>query len=221
MVMEREELQMMLEAGMSLAAIGRETGRHPSTVSYWVAKHGLSLSESARHAPRGVIPEDVLRRLVAEGKSTREIASVVDRSQATVRYRLRRLGMATVPRAAGAAPRYQVFEGTCPRHGQTRMTMRKGTQLCLRCRSESVASWRRRAKAILVAEAGGGCAECGYARCAQALQFHHRDPATKRFTIADRGLTRSIDVLREEAAKCILLCSNCHAEVEAGVRRLP
>jgi hypothetical protein len=26
--------------------------------------------------------------------------------------------------------------------------------------------------------------------------------------------------MREEAAKCVLLCSNCHAEVEAGVATL-
>ena len=35
------------------------------------------------------------------------------------------------------------------------------------------------------------------------------------------GVTRSLDRLREEATKCVLLCANCHAEVEAGVTRLP
>lgn len=34
-------------------------------------------------------------------------------------------------------------------------------------------------------------------------------------------MTRSIERAREEAAKCVLLCANCHAEVEAGVRSLP
>jgi hypothetical protein len=34
-------------------------------------------------------------------------------------------------------------------------------------------------------------------------------------------VTRSIASFREEIAKCVLLCSNCHAEVEAGVRSLP
>jgi hypothetical protein len=39
--------------------------------------------------------------------------------------------------------------------------------------------------------------------------------------LANRGLTLSIDVLRAEAAKCVLLCSNCHAEVEGGLVDLP
>jgi hypothetical protein len=56
---------------------------------------------------------------------------------------------------------------------------------------------------------------------AGALHFHHVDPSEKRFGLGGRGLTRSIDALREEAKKCVLLCSNCHAQVEAGVLALP
>ena len=84
-----------------------------------------------------------------------------------------------------------------------------------------VVARRRRVKAILIAEAGGRCVVCGYDRYVGALQFHHIDPATKRFEIGGRGLTRNIDLLREEANRCALLCGNCHAEVEAGVTRLP
>jgi hypothetical protein len=36
-----------------------------------------------------------------------------------------------------------------------------------------------------------------------------------------RGITRAIAKLREEAAKCVLLCATCHAEVEAGFVSLP
>ena len=75
-------------------------------------------------------------------------------------------------------------------------------------------------KEILVAEAGGQCALCGYSRCLAALEFHHVDPSTKRFAVAREGITRSIAKAREEARKCVLLCGNCHAEVEAGVATL-
>jgi hypothetical protein len=83
-----------------------------------------------------------------------------------------------------------------------------------------VARRRRKVKTILVAEAGGACMLCGYDRHPGALQFHHRDPAQKRFSLSAQGVTRSLERAREEARKCALLCANCHAEVEAGLRRI-
>ena len=70
-------------------------------------------------------------------------------------------------------------------------------------------------------EAGGGCAICGYAGYMGALQFHHVEPEGKSFALSRKGATRSIDQARAEAAKCVLLCANCHAEVEAGITSLP
>jgi hypothetical protein len=86
---------------------------------------------------------------------------------------------------------------------------------------EAVSKRRRALKLALVKEAGGCCAICGYAGHVAALEFHHIDPSTKAFGLSVRGITRSLDKLRAEAAKCILLCANCHAEVEAGFTSLP
>jgi hypothetical protein len=91
----------------------------------------------------------------------------------------------------------------------------------VKCRAEAVSRRRRKVKEILVEEAGGKCVLCSYARHSAALQFHHLDPATKSFGLGVRGITRSIARLREEAAKCVLLCANCHAELEAGAVELP
>ena len=84
-----------------------------------------------------------------------------------------------------------------------------------------VARRRRKIKEILVSEAGGACRLCGYDRYAGALQFHHLDPENKTFQLAGRGLTRSLSIVRQEAKKCVLLCANCHAEVEGGIAILP
>jgi len=91
---------------------------------------------------------------------------------------------------------------------------------CLRCRSEAVARRRRLIKRQLVTEAGGHCHICGYDRYIGALQFHHLDPAAKTFSVGQAGLTRSLERARQEAQKCALLCSNCHAEVEGGLASL-
>jgi hypothetical protein len=83
-----------------------------------------------------------------------------------------------------------------------------------------VTARRRRVKAMLVAEAGGRCVLCGYAGNPGALHLHHVDPSSKSFGVGYTGLTRSLAAARAEAAKCVLLCARCHAEVEAGVKRL-
>jgi hypothetical protein len=92
---------------------------------------------------------------------------------------------------------------------------------CRECRSEDVSARRRKVKTILISEAGGRCMICGYDRHPGALEFHHLDPERKEFGLSLRGITRSIDRIREEAQKCALLCANCHAEVEGGVAELP
>jgi hypothetical protein len=71
----------------------------------------------------------------------------------------------------------------------------------------------------LVEEAGGVCCICGYHRCIAALRFH-QGRSTKAFALAKAGAV-SIERLREEATECVLLCSNCHAEVEAGFAAIP
>ena len=64
---------------------------------------------------------------------------------------------------------------------------------------------------MLIAYKGGKCQMCGYDKCERELEFHHLDPSEKDFGIS-KTLTRSVASLKEEVDKCILLCSNCHAE---------
>jgi transposase-like protein/DNA-directed RNA polymerase subunit RPC12/RpoP len=222
--MERDWLARELEAGRSIEDIAREVGRDPSTVAHWVNRHGLRSVHAPRHAPRGAISRDGLETLIGFGMSIRQIARELDRSPATIRHWMRRYGLRTqaaqrVRRDGSTAP--EVMRD-CPRHGWT-WFRRVGAQThyrCARCVVEAVTDRRRTIKEILVDEAGGRCAACGYATCRAALQFHHVDPTIKAFDVAGRGVTRSLERARAEARKCVLLCANCHAEVEAGARSL-
>ena len=69
---------------------------------------------------------------------------------------------------------------------------------------------------MLLDEAGGRCAICGYDRCTLNLHFHHVDPATKVFAL-NLAAGKSLATFRAEAKKCVLLCANCHGEVESGL----
>jgi hypothetical protein len=111
---------------------------------------------------------------------------------------------------------------TCPSHGETEFFLEgRGCYRCKRCRTEAVTRRRRKVKEILVAEAGGRCVICGYDRHPCVLEFHHLDPTTKRLIGCARGVAYALDTLREEAKNCVLLCSNCHAELENGLVALP
>jgi transposase len=222
--MERKFLEECLASGMSLEAIGKYAGRHPSTVSYWLKKHGLSAAAKERHAPKGEIDQARLRVLVEEGASIRRIAAEFGAGYSTIRYWLRRLGLQTdrgVRRRRGKTvgrARLRTVKLRCPKHGLTGFYARPdGGFRCGRCSSIAVSERRRNVKRLLVSEAGGKCRICGFAEHPAALQFHHLDPTTKEFNLGLQGLTRSIDRMRSEAEKCLLLCANCHALVEAGV----
>jgi hypothetical protein len=87
---------------------------------------------------------------------------------------------------------------------------------CRRCVGDAVTRRHRKLKQLLVDEAGGGCAVCGYDRLLGNLHFHHVVPAEKAFEI-QMGSGKSLAAYREEARKCVLVCANCHGEIEAGL----
>lgn len=64
-----------------------------------------------------------------------------------------------------------------------------------------------------------GCVDCGYKAHAEALDFDHRDPKAKVFSISKRKWAKW-EQLEEEIKKCDLVCANCH-RVRTAQRRLP
>ncbi len=229
--MDRASLEQLLDRGLSLADIGRRFGKHEATVAHWVERYGLEAVNREKHGARGALSREELERLVGSGASIAEIAEAVGRSKATVRHWLRRFGLKTLNgrgwRATSIAQSAK-SEGLttvsmiCPHHGTTEFWLEgRGYYRCKRCRSAAVARRRRKVKMILVSEAGDSCCICGYARSMRALHFHHLDPSGKRLEINAKGVALSLEKLRAEAKKCVLLCSNCHAEVEDGMASLP
>ena len=58
-----------------------------------------------------------------------------------------------------------------------------------------------------------GCQRCGYNKCARALDFHHKNRKTKKFEISGGRRRYSLERVKKEIAKCIVLCKNCHYEL--------
>lgn len=76
--------------------------------------------------------------------------------------------------------------------------------------------YRQRLKLRAIEYKGGKCIKCGYDKCVRSMQFHHRNPAEKDFTIgsyANLGWNK----IKMELDKCDLLCSNCHGELHEEI----
>jgi 5-methylcytosine-specific restriction endonuclease McrA len=65
---------------------------------------------------------------------------------------------------------------------------------------------RRRRKSALKRLLGSVCEKCGSRK---RLEFDHRDPLQKKFTITT-NINKAWDEILKEIEKCQLLCKKCH-----------
>jgi hypothetical protein len=54
------------------------------------------------------------------------------------------------------------------------------------------------------------CADCGGTFPKAALDFDHRDPSDKKHAVSRMLFRTSIEEILREAAKCDVVCANCH-----------
>jgi hypothetical protein len=86
-------------------------------------------------------------------------------------------------------------------------------------RAKHLAQNRQRVYAIIaekkkmISDAKGDtCSKCGKRLAKNQLHWHHRDPATKLFCLAN-GHERSREAIRLEIAKCEPVCQRCHTAI--------
>jgi IS30 family transposase len=104
--MDKESLRLLLAQGVSVEKIAERFARHPSTVAYWMKKHGLKAPNGEKHAAKGGIERDVLETYLDAGMTIAEIAESVGQSRTAVSYWLGRYGLKT-QRSHGADAREQ------------------------------------------------------------------------------------------------------------------
>src|SRR5262245_53138102 len=79
---------------------------------------------------------------------------------------------------------------------------------------------RQKIKWLTDLKAAAGCLRCDE-RHPAALDFHHRDPATKSFAIGPTAAYRHRrEAVMAELEKCDLLCRNCHAKLHWDERSM-
>ncbi len=116
------------------------------------------------------------------------------------------------------------MELICNRHGVSVHRLSGKKWKCKKCEYLYSRKYLENIKLKAIKYGGGECQKCGYDKCWRALHFHHIDPSQKEFGIFESRpgfkKVREWDKLKAEINKCILLCSNCHAELHADDEKI-
>lgn len=97
------------------------------------------------------------------------------------------------------------------------MNRRSGKRRCRTCDRLTAKTRRAEMRAIVREARGTTCLNCKGTFEPSQLSFHHRDPTTKKGTISDMAGRVGEKKLREEIAKCDVLCHACHVEADYAV----
>ena len=146
--------------------------------------------------------KEKLQQLLDDGKSIREIAKIYNKGYSTVRHWMKKYDLKSKNEQF-----HKIY------FTEEDLEIKR-----LRHNKKTTEVNRRRAfkrKAELIEEMfDGGCVCCGYNRCITALEFHHLNPKNKSFGLDVAKIGQiNYDSFKEEAEKCVILCSNCHREV--------
>ena len=158
----------------------------------------------------------ILEKLIKEDKSLHKIAAELNCSKTNVEYWLKKFGLSTnlkrynkggFKNAVAVPPKCT----TCGEIDKTKFYGKK-RKICKRCQTTYNTEAGRKKKIKAVGYKGGKCKICGYNKCINALEFHHRDPSTKKENWDNMSGWRWERIIKE-LDKCDLLCANCHREI--------
>lgn len=193
---------------------------------WYVTPFGAEISGVRFLSFRQNMDQQALKSLLDQGKTTREVSSILGTSNTNIRYWMTKFGYRTLRSVRHGLKRHLTskLEGEttsvlcCHTHGDVKHVCRveaDGSKRwrCTQCEYASVKRRRYKVKARLVQMLGGSCSRCDYSKCTRALTFHHRDRESKEFSLSEKS-NWAWHRLVMEVQKCVLLCSNCHMEIE-------
>ena len=151
-----------------------------------------------------------LQSFIDQGLSQRKMAAEIGRSQATVKYWLKKYELKQHYNQKGVPH-------LCKSCGETDPGCFYGYKrsYCGSCHNKYAVARTRQQKLNIIALMGSECKVCGYKSYPCSLHVHHLDPSKKDPTFMTFTSWKWERII-EELKHCILLCANCHAAVHAG-----
>lgn len=170
--------------------------------------------------------KELLEQFIKDGLSANKIAKETKKALTTIRYWLRKHGLTTRflsfkdPLHSRTTSTGIITEKKCPvceliKPADQFHYRKNGEGISPYCKTCSNAHTTYKQKAFklkCIEYKGGECEFCGYSKCVDALEFHHRNPKEKDFHMAQASTRNFTESIMKELDKCSLLCSNCHKE---------
>ena len=166
-----------------------------------------------------MIQKEQLQDLYKQGLSMTKIANQLNVSYITVSRYTKRYNLEP-NYLRGNKPNKKNTIRICSKCGETDITKfyKSSYYLCKSCNKVLTKDNNKKRKEKYMALLGGKCQVCGYDKYYGVLEFHHKDPSTKSELLNKQTLIQYNDTfIKEELKKCILVCSNCHREIHAGL----
>jgi len=85
---------------------------------------------------------------------------------------------------------------------------------CRECVADYSAVIRERSRKLIQEAKDVPCMDCGVRWPFWIMEFDHRDPSKKDFEIGSEGRQFSKQKVKDEMAKCDIVCANCHKDRE-------
>lgn len=83
-------------------------------------------------------------------------------------------------------------------------------------RNIAIANYKKAQQELVRSLKNKPCADCGVQYGSEVMEFDHIDPSTKKFSLANART--SLENILIEAAKCDVVCANCH-RIRTSIRR--
>ena len=241
----KEKIYELRKNGYTLNQIVDELNCSKSTVSYHINKIGLGGVKIKQIYKKKVVSDDIIEKIKNYRLSLKtydEILKLIDISKDTLVKICRELGLNKPVNHIGITKEFDLDEilkfynesksirKTAKYFKIDKETLRINyitdehlikkikKQEKRKSNPQAVIEWRKRKKVELVEYKGGKCERCGYNKSTRALQFHHLDSNEKDFTISRKSY--SIERLKKEVDKCILVCANCHLEIHEELDKI-
>ena len=172
--------------------------------------------------------KSLLSKYIKLNYSTYDISKKTNKSQTTVRYWLKKHKLKTkIPFYRGGNRKtYPIGSklkcSCCKKNKDIKNFYPKRTSNayhtnCKECLKKKILATQKNLKILCVKYKGGKCCNCGYKKYLGALEFHHINPKEKDFVISQSRKKDLTPTIKKELDKCLLVCSNCHREIHAGL----